>query len=223
MKKLAEINSAFQNIILADLKKFGISLVIDGLVQTSEFDHEIYDKALLIPLKLTDKHLLILGGGDGYVAEMALKINPKLKITIVDLDTEVVDLSKKFLNQKIFSHPNVTLNIGDALNYLKNYKIRHEEKVDGIIYDLTDSPIGGNGAKGRITKFYKETFELSKEVLKLGGWISAQAGASVVTPPYINVEEIIEKQVERVFKNFNRKDVMVPSFGEKNAFIRAIK
>lgn len=223
MKKLAEITSTFQNIILADLKKFGKSLIIDGLVQTSEFDHEIYDKALLEPLKPTDKHLLILGGGDGYVAEMALKINPELKITIIDLDSEVINLSKKYLNQKIFSHPNVHVNVGDALTYLKTYHKRGGPLVDGIISDLTDNPIGGKGAKTKLKQFYSEVLSLSEKILKDGGWISAQAGASQVVPKYVDAAEIIQSVFKKNFDTFERKDVLIPSFGEKNAFIWATK
>lgn len=223
LKKLAEITSSFQNIILADLKKFGKSLVIDGLVQTSEFDHEIYDKALLAPLKPTDEHIIILGGGDGYVAEMALAMNPNLKITIIDLDAEVIDLSKKYLDQKIFSHPNVNLNVGDALTYLKTYHERGERLVDGIVSDLTDNPIGGKGAKIKLKKFYEEILTLSKEVLKKDGWISAQAGAAEVVPKYVNMTEIIQVLLKKIFGNYTRKDVLIPSFGEKNAFISAIK
>lgn len=223
IKKLAETHSAFQSIVVADLKKFGRSLVIDGLVQTSEFDHERYDKAILAPLKPTDRHIIILGGGDGYVAKMALKMNPKLKITIIDLDAEVVFLAKKYLNQKVFSHPNVTLNIGDAMNYLKMYASKHEEKVDGIVSDLTDNPIGSKGAKSKMNEFYEEIFRLSKEILKPAGWISAQAGAATVVPKYIDVAKITENKFKKVFGNFNRKDVLIPSFGEKNSFIWARK
>ncbi len=221
VKKLAETHSAFQEIVVADLKKLGKSLIIDGLVQTSEFDHERYDRAILAPLKSTDKRIIILGGGDGYVAEMALKMNPKLKITIIDLDSEVVYLSKKYLHQKVFSHPNVVLNIGDALNYLKVYADKRGEKVDGIISDLTDNPVGGAGTKRKISEFYETVFQLSKEVLKPGGWISAQAGAASVVPKYIDAAKITENKFKKVFGNFTRKDVMIPSFGEKNSFIWA--
>lgn len=221
VKKLAETHSAFQDIVVVDLKKFGKSIVIDGLVQTSELDHERYDKAILAPLKSTDKKIIILGGGDGYVAEMALKMNPKLKIDIIDLDAEVVFLAKKYLNQNVFSHPNVTLNIGDAMNYLKMYADTHGERVDGIISDLTDNPIGSNGAKNKMNEFYEKVFRLSKEILKPEGWISVQAGAAVVVPKYIDAVKITENKFKKVFGNFNRKDVLIPSFGEKNSFIWA--
>lgn len=223
MKKIAEINSSFQNIVLADLKKFGKSLVIDGLVQTSEFDHEIYDRSLLKPLKPDDKHILILGGGDGYVAEMALKMNPNIKITIIDLDAEVIDLSKKYLNQRIFSHSNVHLNVGDALTYLQTYYKTNGKPIDGIVSDLTDNPIGGRGAKGKLKKFYRETFSLAKKILKEDGWVSVQAGASKVVPKYIDTAEMIQALLKSTFNNFHRQDISIPSFGEKNTFIWARK
>ena len=223
VKKLYEINSAFQNIVVADLRKFGRSLIIDGLVQTSESDHEVYDKSLLALLKPTDKHILILGGGDGYVAEMALKINPNLKIDVIDLDAEVINVSKKYLEQTIFSNPNVHVNIGDALTYLNTYYERGGDTVDGIISDLTDNPIGGKGARTKLKKFYNEAFVLSKKLLKSNGWIIAQAGASSVIPKYINAANLIQELLKRIFGNYNRKDVLIPSFGEENAFVSGVK
>lgn len=219
IKKLAERVSSFQKIVVADLKKFGKSLIIDGLVQTSEFDHDIYDKAILSKLKPTDRHILILGGGDGYVAEMALKINPDLKITIIDLDVEVVNACKKYLHQAIFSHPNVQLNIGDALSFLQTYHSKGGEPVDGIVSDLTDNPIGVKGAKTKLKYFYEQIFTLSKKILKRDGWISVQAGASEVIPKYVDAASMIQTLIAKIFGNYERKDVSVPSFGEKNSFI----
>ena len=40
------------------------------------------------------KKILIIGGGDGAVAEEVLKYNYVRKIDLVDIDKEVVDLSK---------------------------------------------------------------------------------------------------------------------------------
>jgi spermidine synthase len=218
-KKIAEIDSGFQNITILDLEKFGKSLVIDGLVQTSEFDHEIYDKALLKKMSENDREILILGGGDGYVAETALKLNPKLKITIVELDYEVVNHAKKFLGQKIFDHPNVTLVVGDALNYLINSRQVGNTLVDGVICDLTDNPIGTKKSERSYRKFYDEVLSGSKLIIKKGGWISAQAGASQVTDKYLNSAGILEEMLQEYFVDIKRKDIMIPSFSEENCFI----
>ena len=42
------------------------------------------------------KKILIIGGGDGAVAEEVLKYNYVRKIDLVDIDKEVVDLRIKF-------------------------------------------------------------------------------------------------------------------------------
>lgn len=219
VKELAAMTSAFQSIVVAELKKFGRSLVIDGLIQTSEYDHELYDKTMLSSLKKTDQQILILGGGDGYIAEKALKMYPNLKITIVDLDVSVVDVVKKYLNQKVFSHPNVKLVIGNALQYLKAHN--KQDPVDGIVLDLTDSPIGTKGARKKLEAFYTEIFILAKDVLKPSGWISAQSGASKVTGKHVDSAKLIGSKMKSIFHNAQRRDVLIPSFGEKNSFMYA--
>lgn len=218
-KKIAEIQSGFQDITVLDLEKFGKSLVIDGLVQTSEFDHEIYDKSLLKKLSEEDREILILGGGDGYVAETALKINPKLKITVVELDYEVVNYAKKFLGHKIFEHPNVTLVVGDALNYLANSKQVGNTLVDGVVCDLTDNPIGTKKSERSYRNFYEEILIGARHVIKEGGWISAQAGASQVIDKYLDSAKILQEMMEEHFVDIKRKDIMIPSFSEENCFL----
>lgn len=222
-KKLAEIDSPFQNIIIADLAGFGRSMVIDGLVQTSEKDHEIYDRAILHKMTKDDKKILVLGGGDGYVAETALKMSPSINIDFIDLDAEVVNLSKNFLDQKIFNHPHVHMNIGDAVIYMETLVARGDVSFDGIVGDLTDNPVGGTGAKKEMTEFYSKLFSLSHKLLKPGGWISAQAGASKVVKKYLDSAKILSTIMQKEFGNIERRDVIIPSFSEKNAFLYSQK
>ena len=47
------------------------------------------------------KEILIIGGGDGAVAEEILKYNFVKKIDLVDIDEEVVKLSSKYLKKLI--------------------------------------------------------------------------------------------------------------------------
>jgi len=218
-KKVAEIDSDFQNIMIVDTVEYGRSMVIDGIVQTSYLDHELYDSALLHKLSKDDARLLILGGGDGYVAQAALAINPHLKITIVDLDPEVIAHARKYLGQKVFDHKNVTLNVGDALTYMRTAIERGDVVFDGIVSDLTDNPIGGGDKKKGMIKFYTEVFDLSSRMLKSGGWISVQAGASKVVRKYVDSAKFLRKLIEERFYDIERRDVMIPSFSEKNAFL----
>lgn len=190
-------------------------------MQCSDADHILYDKEILRKLSAKDRNILILGGGDGYVAEQALKLNPKLSVGVIDLDIEVVKGSKKYLGQKVFSDKRVNLLIKDALGYLKELIRKKKVKLDGIAFDLTDEPMrkADKNAKKSFIKFYSELVDLSCKSLKKGGWISMQAGASKVVPKYNNAAESLEKLLKKKFHKIERTDMMIPSFGEKNAFL----
>lgn len=217
-KILHNKKSDFQEILIADTIDFGRCLVIDGVMQTSETDHEAYDRELLKKLKKTDKRILVLGGGDGYVAEMALKANPKLNIKIVDLDIEVVKNCGKFLKQEIFKNPNVKLYIEDVFHYLVVTINKTNGKFDGIVCDLTDTPIGRRNKKA-FEKFYSDIIKLSYKHLNVSGWMSIQAGASKNTSYYIDAVGIIHKLLKKYFTKVERLDISIPSYGEKCAFL----
>ncbi len=215
-KILLRKKSYFQDILIADLKTFGRSLILDGIMQCAEKDHEIYDQEMLKMLKKTDRKILILGGGDGYVAEKALKINPNLKIRLVELDLEVVTNSRQYLGQNIFNNKNVELYIGDALQYMKT--LGDGNKFDGIVCDFTGEPITRHKQR-RFENFYIQIITLSKKILRKRGWIAVQAGDSKVTKKYINAAKILEKLLKKNFKSIVRSDVSIASYGEDDAFL----
>jgi len=223
LKKVVDIKSSFQDIVVIDTAKYGRCMYIDNLIQTSTKDHQIYDKALLKKLVKKDQNLLILGGGDGYVAESALKLNPKVHITIVDLDQEVINVAKKHLGQKVFSHKNVKLVIGDAVAYMKSLIDNGDAQFDGIISDLTDNPVGGRENRKEMTNFYKKVFSMSHKLLRENGWFSAQAGAAKVVKRYFNSVKLCSELMQKEFGDVERKDVMIPSFSERNSFLYARK
>ena len=222
LKRVENIKSPFQQIEILDTKEFGRCMLIDNLVQTSEKDHIVYDRAILKGLSSTDKEIIILGGGDGYVAEEALRMNPDLKITIVDLDVEVVNIARKYLGQKVFDHPNVKVYIGDALQYLKAVK---GDLVDGIVSDLTDNPAleFDNTYTEDYTRFFEQIVPLIEKRLKKSGWLSLQAGTSVVTDSHLDTAKIIQGIARGIFSKVSKVDILVPSFGEENCFIIAKK
>lgn len=210
--------SDFQEILIANLKEFGKCLILDGIMQCSEKDHEIYGREMLKKLKKTDKNILILGGGDGYVAEMALKLNPKLKIRLVELDIEVVKACEKILNGSIFKNKNVSLYIEDVFHFLKFTVHKVSGKVNGVVCDLTDAPIGRKKKKD-FEKFYSDIIKFSFEHLRTGGWMSIQAGASKNTSHYIDAVGIIRKMLKKYFTKVERSDIFIPSYGESCAFL----
>ena len=113
------------------------------------------------------------------------------------------------------------MHIEDVFNYLKN-TAKRSIKFDGVVCDLTDEPIRKKDQKN-FSKFYEEIIDLSKDVLRENGWISLQAGASKVTSGHIDAISVIRKLLEKKFLDVTRKDVLIPSFGEENAFLYARK
>jgi len=207
--------TAYQNIAIYDTEEFGRCLLLDDVIQCSEKDHESYDRALLKRLRPTDKRLLILGGGDGYTAEMALKLNPEIEITVVDLDAGVVDACRQHLGQKVFEDPRLKLVTADAFHFMKQ---ADNGKYDGVVCDLTDFPVGYNDGKFR--EFYASVFPLSKKVLKDGGWIGVYAGSrDAVFNRGMPIASALEEMLTGFFDRTERQEVLIPSFGEPVCFL----
>lgn len=83
--------------------------------------------------------VLIVGGGDGGVAREVAKHPSVETIVQVEIDSRVVEVSKKYLPfmGSGFSHPKLTLHIGDGFKFMA----KHEKQFDVIITDSSD-PVG---------------------------------------------------------------------------------
>ncbi len=211
---IADMVSEYQHITFVDTKKFGKCLLIDGVVQTSETDHAVYDAKMLKKMKESDRKMMILGGGDGYIAEMAVHANHSIEVDVIDLDEMVVEGSKQHLDQKVFDNDRVHLHIGDALQYMRDSTI----KYDGIACDLTDAPVGATELAA-FEEFFDEVISLANACIKDGGWISVQSGASHVTEQFIDSVTIVENLLKKHFSIVDRDDVLIPSYGETCAFL----
>lgn len=223
IKKVAEIKSAFQNIQVLDLEKFGRTLLIDGITQVSVSDTHIYDEAITKRIKKSDSDILILGGGDGFVAQKILDMNPGANVTIAELDPEVVYCAKTYFGQTaVFENPRVTLMIGDALQYLSILGAEGR-KFDGVIIDLTDEPVGSGKALVKLKTFYTKLLYLTLPVLNEGGWVSSQAGVKKVKRPLVTTYEVLEPLFKEHLVGVEEEQVLIPSFLEKNTFLYGTK
>lgn len=220
-KKLAEIKNSYQKIQVLDVEQFGATLFIDGVTQVSEFDHHIYDSAILKPMRKNDSRILILGGGDGFVAREVLKKNPRAHVTIVELDPDVVYAARTYFSQgEIFDDPRVTLVVADARKYLSDMAAS-EYMFDGVVIDLTDVPVGSNRAAKRVSQFYKSLLHKTKEFLAEDGWISVQAGAAKTKRPHVNLGTVVYPYLKDSFKTVEKNTVYIPSFLEDSLFLYA--
>lgn len=139
--------SPYQSIEVLDTESFGPSLVLDGIMQTTSGDEFIYHEMLAwVPLTAHPKpeRVLIIGGGDGGLAREVLRSRAVKAVTLVEIDSMVVEVSKKYLPQHAgaFADPRFEVIIGDGLEYLADPAL---PPYDLILVDSTD-PEGGPGS-----------------------------------------------------------------------------
>jgi spermidine synthase len=168
--------SKFQSVDIIDTGSFGICLVLDGKIQSSEADEFIYHEALVHPAMLTHprpERVLIAGGGEGATLREVLAHKTVKKAVMVDIDEEVVRLCRRFLpswHQKAFDDPRAELHYADAREYLEE----SSDKFDVIIIDLVD-PLEQGPARLLYTR---EFYQVVKQKLGHDGIMSVQAEPS---------------------------------------------
>jgi len=132
--------SPYQQIDIVDNENFGRMLFLNQDLQIAEGDAHLYNESLVGPLAENSAdlgHVAILGGGDGGTLRELLKHGPE-KVTLVDIDEEVVRASKTFLPMicgEAFDDPRVTVVHEDVYRFLDR-----DARYDAIVYDLTMNP-----------------------------------------------------------------------------------
>ena len=170
-KKLFEKNSAFQNVKVLKTKGYGNMLINDNVIMTCERDEFIYHEMIAhVPLFThpQPENILIIGGGDGGTAREVLKHKSVKNCVMVEIDSLVIQASKKHLPKIAcsFNHPKLNLKIEDGAKYIKNKK----DFFDVIIIDSSD-PIGPSSVL-----FGKDFYQSAAKALKKEGLLTAQAG-----------------------------------------------
>ncbi|XP_066153664.1 spermidine synthase [Euwallacea fornicatus] len=163
--------SVYQDVLVIQTENHGKALVLDGILQCTEFDEFSYQEMItFLPLNVhpNPEKVLIIGGGDGGVAREVAK-HPRVKqIVQVEIDKLVIDQSKKHLPfmAKGFESGKLSLLVQDGFEYMKN----HTNEFDVVITDSSD-PVGP-----AVNLFTESYFKLLKTALKCNGVISSQAG-----------------------------------------------
>ena len=199
----------YQKIVVTKHKD-DLRLYINGNIQFSASDEYRYHESLVhIPMNATpnkDK-VLILGGGDGLAVREVLKYKEVDKITLVDLDKDMVELCKtnsniRKLNEDSLNSSKLDIVYQDAFEYLEE----NNELFDVILIDLPD-PNNEN-----LNKLYTNIFyRLASNNLKESGVMAIQS-----TSPYYAKEAFwcINKTLESEGLNVIPYHVEVPSFGD---------
>lgn len=201
--------SLYQKIV-ATKHKDDFRLFLDGNTQFSTKDEYRYHEALVhVPMnfKQDAQNVLLLGAGDGLAARELLKYPSLKEIVIVDLDKEMVDLSRTYpdivhANQGALDDERVNVVIDDAYMYLQ----AKAKIFDVIIIDLPDP---NNEALNKLytTSFYR----LVRQNLAPEGVMVTQSSS-----PYYTSHAFwcINKTIAQEFKTVYPYHLYVPSFGD---------
>jgi len=212
---LVRKKTKYQDAIVADSSSFGRCLILDGEMQSSQFDEFIYHECLVHPaliLKDEPKSVLIMGGGEGATTREILKHKSIEMVTMVDIDGEVIDFCTKHLktwHQNSFASKKLRLIVDDAKKFVENTN----EKFDVIISDLP-SPIEAGPAYLLYTiEFYKTLVQrLSKD-----GLFVMQAGSGNLLQ--IELHQVLYATLKKIFKIVRPFYAYVPSFDVPWAFL----
>jgi spermidine synthase len=179
--RLVDCKSDFQHVEIHDTPQFGKLFRLDGCFMTSERDEFHYHENLIHPAltaQQAPKNVLIIGGGDGGSSEEALKHPSVEQVTLVELDGQVVEVAKAYLqnvHHGVFDNPKLKLVIEDGLKFVAATK----EKYDLIVLDLPD-PVGPAAA------LYESAFFADcKRALTPGGMVTLHMGSPVSRPEHV--------------------------------------
>lgn len=197
--------SSYQLIEVVETDDYGRVLFLDRRFQTSEREEFFYHESLVHPAMMIHENpesVLIIGGGDGGALEEVLKYPSVTKVTMVELDGEVVEVARSYLASicgKAFDDPRVHLVIDDGRKFLENSK----DFYDVIILDLTD-PM-------EPSKFVytKEFYELCKNRLATGGILSLHNDSPFY---YSEAFNVITKTVGSVFPYMAQFITFIPGY-----------
>lgn len=175
--------SEYQRVRVIDTYAYGKTLTIDNMVMCTEKDESHYHEMITHPAILTHgniKTALVIGGGDGGTIRELFKHPSIEKVTMVEIDANVIEASKQHLPTISceFNNPKLNLLIDDGIKYVSDSK---ENMYDLIIIDGSD-PVGP--AEGLFSeKFYADC----KKALKPGGVLVTQSES-----PLFNQKAFVE-------------------------------
>ena len=203
-KVLFSGQSQYQKIDLYQTRHHGRMLVLDGVIQLTDFDEFAYQEMLThIPLFAhpSPRRLLVIGGGDGGVLREAGR-HPKVEqMDLCEIDGQVIDISKRFLPDMSigFNDPRVTVHVADGSQFIAE----HPGEYDVIIVDSSD-PVGPGEAL-----FEGRFYELCKKALKPGGILALQGESFLLHPKEVNA---MVHCIKSLFSRFGYAYAYVPTF-----------
>lgn len=188
-RELARVKSEFQDIVVFESSSHGRVMVLDGVVQITEADEFVYQEMLThVPLLAhgSAESVLIIGAGDGGVLRRVLQHRNVRRAVMVEIDAEVIRLSKAFLPNiagEAWNDKRADVVVGDGIDYVKR---AGGASFDVVIVDSTD-PVG----VGEVL-FSDDFYDHCARALTSHGLVVNQCGV-----PFMQADELRETSLRR--------------------------
>ncbi len=216
---ILEKKTPFQSLQVIETPKYGRCLVLDGEIQSAAVDEFIYHEALVHPAMLnvgSARQILLVGGGEGATLREIYRHSGVERVTMVDIDAEVVEACKQHLqeiHQDAFDDARTQVVIDDAKNFVATCK----QRFDLIISDISQAHEGTTAAY----MFTREFFEQAAELLTDRGILVLQSGAADMQDCEFFVR--LNRTLKTVFPQVLPYAANVPSFRAHWGFQLAMK
>ncbi|HVM33257.1 MAG TPA: fused MFS/spermidine synthase [bacterium] len=195
----------FQSMEIFENETFGTLLFLDGKIQISRGDENRYHQYLVSAPLLAHrdpKSICVIGGGDCFALEEAVKFKSLSRILMVEIDKGVVDFCRKHYPEieKVLKDKRVDLVYEDARKRLETTS----ETFDVLIIDLTEP----HGPSKML--YTREFYQTCQKKLNKGGIIAIHTDNYYLFPESFAT---IYKTFHSVFPNILTARVDMPCFG----------
>ena len=138
-RTLESFATGYQQLDLYETRAFGRMLVLDGVVMLTEADELAYHEMIAhVPLSThpDPRRVLVVGGGDGGTAREVLRHPEVERVTVCEIDGEVIRVSREYLPAlaSSFDDPRVEIREADGARFVAE----HPDTFDVIIVDSSD-------------------------------------------------------------------------------------
>ena len=230
-KILVDKKSRYQRIQIFETPIYGRILVLDGIIQITEKDEAAYSEMLVHPaiqVLKNPKKILIIGGGDGAVAEEILKYNFVKKIDLVDIDQEVVKLSSKYfkkINKNSLSNKKVNLFFQDAFDFIACTRNKYDLIIavnnilrdEGIAIFQSGVPFLQKSETKEVLKYVNKIFKKNGFLLTvvpsyIGGYMALVWSSNKVD---MKKSKVIKRKV-KIKTSYYNEDIRKGAFNSPN-------
>ncbi len=204
-RSLYKGKTKYQSMEIFRNQTFGTLLFLDGKIQISHGDENRYHQYLVSAPLLAHKDpqsICVIGGGDCFALEEAIKFKSLKRILMVELDKGVVDFCHKNYPaiKKCLKDKRVEIIYKDARKWME----ANREKFDVLIIDLTEP----HGPSKML--YTREFYKLCKSRLNPKGLIGIHTDNYYLFPESFAT---IYKTFHSVFPNIKTARVDMPCFG----------